>query len=727
MNHHHRISDEARAEREARVLAVVLGMASTDETAAVEQLLRDDPELRAYRDELIETLPTLQEALKASADSPDLRMDEARRAVLLRKLSGMEIKPWVETMPGDGNRMSKSALKEASTNIVPWPVFFRKNIGTIAACAACAVVGVFVAGPAFWPAPEITVLKSRIPEEAVTFTFGSGGGQGSLTPPENGMHYDRYSSTLGEARISDIAQSGKPSSSADASSLGMTSSGIGVGRGGGRSSGDFSEKQGKAQDGAPFSVEGGVIDSLTPNMRARSVPATSAPQPPRPTAPSAIVARKPSGDSGVSFADKQRESVEAERDSELSAKKKSFSTSGYSGTTKPATGKIVAEPNSSVSSGTDLSHEAASMRRAAQIVRRDSANGRSINAGTKLESTVAFSAPAQSPAVAYRGASVERQDVSKEAVMASGEKMVDLKITSAPRNLAGTIGAAALVSDESVTEYFHRNPLRADVGDLEPLAKDEKREADFDLSGNLVKDKGSIDYGTMPRSTASGQTINGGMISGAGEISKMGEGRLLFADSSFEGKPVSEKDTTTPVDSGTRYLSVTSGKLDQLSIVGDVVEEGRLSTKGRREGIKTESSLSGKGVPSVGGKAGGNGKMSGSDGFSPIGGSFSKERSSPESLKEDIWDHDPVVESDPVSGRLRAVIPAVTFRDAPLSRVVETLSELSKMYDPEQKGVNMVLIDPEHLNPNISVTMRNVSIDRLLEYVTKSVSFDYMI
>ncbi|MDR2980998.1 MAG: hypothetical protein LBV12_01980 [Puniceicoccales bacterium] len=85
-------------------------------------------------------------------------------------------------------------------------------------------------------------------------------------------------------------------------------------------------------------------------------------------------------------------------------------------------------------------------------------------------------------------------------------------------------------------------------------------------------------------------------------------------------------------------------------------------------------------------------------------------------------------EADPVYDRLKkTIIPTITLRDAPLSRAIETLMELSVMYDPEQKGINMVTIDPENKNPNVSITMKNVSLDRLLEFVTKSASFNYSV
>ncbi|MDR1280233.1 MAG: hypothetical protein LBK99_05370, partial [Opitutaceae bacterium] len=77
-------------EREARVLAVVLGEAPPAEIEAVEKLLAADPALRAWRDELVAaTLPLLRDTLCATAARPadvtvpSLRLDDARREKLL--------------------------------------------------------------------------------------------------------------------------------------------------------------------------------------------------------------------------------------------------------------------------------------------------------------------------------------------------------------------------------------------------------------------------------------------------------------------------------------------------------------------------------------------------------------------------------------------------------------------------------------------------------------------
>lgn len=83
---------------------------------------------------------------------------------------------------------------------------------------------------------------------------------------------------------------------------------------------------------------------------------------------------------------------------------------------------------------------------------------------------------------------------------------------------------------------------------------------------------------------------------------------------------------------------------------------------------------------------------------------------------------------DPILARMKRIhIPQISLRDAPLSKAIETLSDLSLTFDPEQKGINMVTFDPEQKNPQVTITMRNVSLDRVLEFVTKTAGFSYTI
>ncbi|MEN8861684.1 MAG: type II secretory pathway, component PulD [Lentimonas sp.] len=72
------------------------------------------------------------------------------------------------------------------------------------------------------------------------------------------------------------------------------------------------------------------------------------------------------------------------------------------------------------------------------------------------------------------------------------------------------------------------------------------------------------------------------------------------------------------------------------------------------------------------------------------------------------------------------VIPQVNFSGMELTRVIETLSELSVEYDAEKVGVNIVpLFNPNDANPRVNISLRNLSLDRILQFVTQQVNFGY--
>ncbi len=87
-------------------------------------------------------------------------------------------------------------------------------------------------------------------------------------------------------------------------------------------------------------------------------------------------------------------------------------------------------------------------------------------------------------------------------------------------------------------------------------------------------------------------------------------------------------------------------------------------------------------------------------------------------------------ETDPVAMMQKLnsiVIPSVSYGDMELSRVVNSLNELSLRFDMGlgEKGVNIVLIDPNKVNPKIDITLRNLSLKRILDFVVDSVGFQY--
>ena len=84
--------------------------------------------------------------------------------------------------------------------------------------------------------------------------------------------------------------------------------------------------------------------------------------------------------------------------------------------------------------------------------------------------------------------------------------------------------------------------------------------------------------------------------------------------------------------------------------------------------------------------------------------------------------------TDPALEKLRSIIvPEINIRDLPLDRAVQQLNNVSQSYDKDQKGVNMVVIDPERKNPPVNITLRQVSLEKALEIITKGVNFTFTV
>jgi len=72
------------------------------------------------------------------------------------------------------------------------------------------------------------------------------------------------------------------------------------------------------------------------------------------------------------------------------------------------------------------------------------------------------------------------------------------------------------------------------------------------------------------------------------------------------------------------------------------------------------------------------------------------------------------------------IIPQVNFSGMELTRVIETLSELSAVYDPKGEGLNIVpIFNPNETNPRVNISLRNLNLDRILQFVTQQVNFSY--
>jgi general secretion pathway protein D len=93
---------------------------------------------------------------------------------------------------------------------------------------------------------------------------------------------------------------------------------------------------------------------------------------------------------------------------------------------------------------------------------------------------------------------------------------------------------------------------------------------------------------------------------------------------------------------------------------------------------------------------------------------------------EGAWDGGPLLQ------KIRSIrIPRVHFSNMEMTAVIETLSELSVEYDVDspvgQKGVNIVpLFDPNtRANPKISISLRQLSLEKILQFITQQVNFQF--
>ncbi|MDP2138613.1 MAG: type II secretory pathway, component PulD, partial [Candidatus Didemnitutus sp.] len=76
----------------------------------------------------------------------------------------------------------------------------------------------------------------------------------------------------------------------------------------------------------------------------------------------------------------------------------------------------------------------------------------------------------------------------------------------------------------------------------------------------------------------------------------------------------------------------------------------------------------------------------------------------------------------------KIILPSVSFSGMELGRVVNTLSVISEEFDQSgttPKGVNIVLVDSSNANPPVSITLRNLSLKRVLDFITDSVGYQY--
>jgi len=85
--------------------------------------------------------------------------------------------------------------------------------------------------------------------------------------------------------------------------------------------------------------------------------------------------------------------------------------------------------------------------------------------------------------------------------------------------------------------------------------------------------------------------------------------------------------------------------------------------------------------------------------------------------------------NDPIVEKMKSIQLPEGFivRDQPLDRALALLQTSAASYDKDQKGVNVVLIDPANKNPTVSLQLRNVSVYQALDYICKRVGFSFSV
>jgi general secretion pathway protein D len=73
-------------------------------------------------------------------------------------------------------------------------------------------------------------------------------------------------------------------------------------------------------------------------------------------------------------------------------------------------------------------------------------------------------------------------------------------------------------------------------------------------------------------------------------------------------------------------------------------------------------------------------------------------------------------------------LPMVSFTRAEIGQVVQALSAASEEFDAGvggTKGVNIVLLDPSNKNPAVTISLRNATLKRVLDFVTEAAGYQY--
>lgn len=90
---------------------------------------------------------------------------------------------------------------------------------------------------------------------------------------------------------------------------------------------------------------------------------------------------------------------------------------------------------------------------------------------------------------------------------------------------------------------------------------------------------------------------------------------------------------------------------------------------------------------------------------------------------------DTAVAVAPLAQKLNEIVlPHVSFTRLEIGKVIAALGAMSEDFDPAEigaKGVNIVLLDPANKAPSVTLTLRNTTLKRVLDFVTESVGYQY--
>ncbi len=97
--------------------------------------------------------------------------------------------------------------------------------------------------------------------------------------------------------------------------------------------------------------------------------------------------------------------------------------------------------------------------------------------------------------------------------------------------------------------------------------------------------------------------------------------------------------------------------------------------------------------------------------------------------QERARDADQAAAVAPLAKKLNEIVlPSVSFTRTEIGQVVAALSAISEEFDAPGtavKGVNIVLLDPSNKNPTVTITLRNATLKRVLDFVTEGIGYQY--